>query len=131
MVLIFSASFIDWYYSKRPWSVSVRYRLGELSLNCLHRYIVCSLLFCVASLLCVHLTPILSLGIIYTPRGEGRFYALVPKTKYTRITRSVLVFFASPSSDLFKVSWFLFRDITRWRIEIRGSRHLSRLARLW
>lgn len=131
MVLIFSASFIDWYYSKRPWSVSVRYRLGELSLNCLHRYIVCSLLFCVASLLCVHLTPILSLGIIYTPRGEGRFYALVPKTKYTRITRSVLVFLRNHPPTFFKVNWFLFQAITKWRIEIRGSRHLSRLVRLW
>ena len=28
-----------------------------------------------------------------------------------------------------RLNWFLFQAITKWRIEIRGSRHLSRLVR--
>lgn len=130
VILMFSASFMNWYYSKRPWSVSVRYRLGELSLNCLHRYIVCSLLFCVASLLCVHLTPILSLGIIYTPRGKGWFYALVPENEvHEDNTLCPRFFLRNHPPTFFKVNWFLFQALTKWKIEIRGSRHLTRLAR--
>lgn len=76
---MFSASFMNWYYSKRPWSVSARYRLGEPSLSAYGLFATF-----LRSFLCVHLTPILSLGIIYTPRGEGRFYALVPENEVQR-----------------------------------------------
>ena len=64
---------------------------------------------------------------LYPVGGVAYFLCRKQGCEERHATSSV---FAGPSSYLFKVNWFLFQAITKWRIEIRGSRHLSKLARL-
>lgn len=93
-----------------------------------------------------HLTLWYALGIIYinkaprcaayalchkqgSPVGWGGT-KLRPETEACEERHATSSVFASPFSYLLEVIWFLFQAITKWRIEIRGSRHLSRLVRL-
>ena len=98
---MFSASFMNWYYSKRLWSVSIRYRLGVPSLSAYSLFATF-----LRSFLCVHLTLIFSLGIIYAPRGKGRFYAFVPENEVHEDNTLCPRFFANHPPTLLRLTGY-------------------------